>query len=112
MNVIKLNDKELNLVENTISLSDSTLSFSIETTDTIETVEKDFNEVGDKLVVYNKEVKEKVGVYKGYNRLKYIKKNVDDNNVEVCLEKKPIEDRIKELENAVDDLVLASLEEV
>lgn len=108
MNIINANGKEYRVIDGSVLDAEARLIIEVGETDSLESIESDFLPMTEKIELLNEE-KEVVAKYKGFDTLKYIKKNVEDSTVEICITKMPLEKRIKEIENTLDVLTTSIL---
>ena len=106
MNIIKANNKNFTIIDGGVSVSETEAKFTIEIDEglTIDQIEFDFSQIDDDIVIYdigNETNESEVAIYKGYNMLNAIKKNIIDNTIEITITKTPLEHRIKELEDTI-----------
>ena len=123
MNIIKANNKDFTVIDGGVQISEEAkLEVLFPEGATIESLEQDFENYPEDLVIYELDGKTSVAVHKGFTELASITKNIgayteidtDKNETAkdtatIVLTKKSLSSRLAALENSVDALAIDSL---
>lgn len=125
MNIIKANNKDFTVIDGGAQIGEEAkLEVLFPEGATIESLEQDFENYPEDLVIYEIDGKTSVAVHKGFTELASITKNIGaytetetgtDNNetvkdtATIVLTKKSLSSRVAALENSVDSLAMNSL---
>lgn len=123
MNIIKANNKDFTVIDGGVQISEEAkLEVLFPEGATIESLEQDFENYPEDLVIYELDGKTSVAVHKGFTELASITKNIgayteidtDKNETAkdtatIVLTKKSLSSRVAALENSVDSLTMDTL---
>ena len=123
MNIIKANNKDFTVIDGGVQIGEEAkLEVLFPEGATIESLEQDFENYPEDLVIYELDGKTSVAVHKGFTELASITKNIgayteidtDKNETAkdtatIVLTKKSLSSRVAALENSVDALAIDSL---
>lgn len=123
MNIIKANNKDFTVIDGGAQIGEEAkLEVLFPEGATIESLEQDFENYPEDLVIYELDGKTSVAVHKGFTELASITKNIgayteidtDKNETAkdtatIILTKKSLSSRVAALENSVDSLTMSSL---
>ena len=123
MNIIKANNKDFTVIDGGVQIGEEAkLEVLFPEGATIESLEQDFENYPEDLVIYELDGKTSVAVHKGFTELTSITKNIgayiemgtDKNGTvkdtaTIVLTKKSLSSRVAALENSVDSLTMDSL---
>lgn len=123
MNIIKANNKDFTVIDGGVQIGEEAkLEVLFPEGATIESLEQDFENYPEDLVIYELDGKTSVAVHKGFTELASITKNIgaytesDTDKSEtakdtatIVLAKKSLSSRVAALESSIDSLTMDSL---
>lgn len=123
MNLIKANNKDFTVIDGGVQIGEEAkIEILFPEGATIESLEKDFDNCPEDLVIYELDGKTSVSVHKGFSELASISKNINaytetdtDKNetvkdtATIVLVKKSLSSRVAALESSIDSLTMDSL---